>query len=40
MIQMLGRVIKFIWIRVDVGERMRDSKESEEVGVGGGGGAM
>lgn len=31
-VQMLGRVIKFIWIRVDVGERMRDSEESEEVG--------
>lgn len=34
MVQMLGRVIKCIWIRVDVGERMRDSEESEEVGEG------
>lgn len=31
-VQMLDRVINFIWIRVDVGEGMRDREESEEVG--------
>lgn len=34
MVQMPGRVITFIWIRVDVGERMRGSEGSEEVGEG------
>lgn len=32
MVQMLGRVIKCIWIRMDVGQAMRDGEESEEVG--------
>lgn len=36
MVQMQGRVIKFIWIRMDVGEGRGDGEDSEEVGGEGG----